>query len=373
LSFFDDADEPQPATRAMPQTAPRRRRSSGPGRRPPSDQQSIQVRRAIAVVALLIVVLLIALGVHSCQVSARTSALKDYSNNVSSLITESNQTGSQLFQNLSSPGGSGNAQSLNNNINQTRVNADTQLRRAEALNVPDEVKGAQQNLLLTLRMRRDGIAGIAQEIQPALGTSTSRDAINSIAAQTATFYASDVVYKRYTTPAIASALHAAGISVGGPNGPSIVGGQFVPSLQWLSPSFIATELHASLPGSTTTGKVAPGLHGHSLDSVSVAGTTLQTGSPNTIPATPAPTFTLNFTNGGTNNETNVVCRVAVSGTNDSGQTVVPMTTAGQHATCKVTLSSPPPAGTSTVKATIGAVPGEKNLSNNSLSFPVTFQ
>jgi len=164
-----------------------------------------------------------------------------------------------------------------------------------------------------------------------------------------------------------------GIAVGAPNGVSIAGGQFVPSLQWLSPSFIATELHVSLPGSTTTGKLAPGLHGHSLDSVSVAGTTLQTGSPNSIPATPAPAFTLNFTNSGTNNESNVVCRVAVSGTNDSGQTVVPTTTAGQHATCKVTLSAPPPKGTSTVKATIGAVPGEKNLSNNSQSFPVTFQ
>jgi hypothetical protein len=373
LSFFDDADEPQPATRAMPRTAPRGRRTSGPGRRPPSDQQSIQVRRAIAVVALLIVVLLVALGVHSCQVSARNSSLKDYSNNVSSLIQESNQTGSQLFQQLSSGGGSSNTTTLQNNINQLRVNADAQLGRAKGLDVPDEVKPAQTDLLIVLQMRRDGFATIAQQIQPALGTSTNKDAISSIAAQTATFYASDVLYKRYTAPAIASALHAAGIAVGAPNGVSIAGGQFVPSLQWLSPSFIATELHVSLPGSTTTGKLAPGLHGHSLDSVSVAGTTLQTGSPNSIPATPAPAFTLNFTNSGTNNESNVVCRVAVSGTNDSGQTVVPTTTAGQHATCKVTLSSPPPKGTSTVKATIGAVPGEKNLFNNSQSFPVTFQ
>ena len=374
MSFFDDADEPQPATRATPRTAPRRRRSSGTGRRPPSDRQSIQVRRAIAVVALVIVVLLVALGVHSCQVSARTSALKDYSNNVSSLVQESNQTGSQLFQLLQSGAGSGNATNLQNQVNQTRVNADAELRRAHALGVPDEVRGAQQNLLLALQMRRDGIFNIAQQIQPALGTSTSKDAINSIAAQMATFYASDVVYKSYTTNMIAGALHGAGIGVGGTNGQSIEGAQFVPSLQWLSPTFIATQLHVSLPGSTSSGsKVAPGLHGHSLDSVSVAGTTLQTGSSNTIPASPAPSFTLNFTNGGQNNETNVVFRVSISGTNDSGQTVVPTTTAGQHGTCKVTLSSAPPAGTFTVKATIGAVPGEKNLSNNSMSFPVTFQ
>jgi hypothetical protein len=319
-------------------------------------------------------VLLVALGVHSCQVSARTSALKDYSNNVSSLVQESNQTGSQLFQLLQSGAGSGNATNLQNQVNQTRVNADAELRRAHALGVPDEVRGAQQNLLLALQMRRDGIFNIAQQIQPALGTSTSKDAINSIAAQMATFYASDVVYKSYTTNMIAGALHGAGIGVGGTNGQPIEGAQFVPSLQWLSPTFIATQLHVSLPGSTSSGgKVAPGLHGHSLDSVSVAGTTLQTGSSNTIPASPAPSFKLNFTNGGQNNETNVVCRVSISSTNDSGQTVVPTTTAGQHGTCKVTLSSAPPTGTFTVKATIGAVPGEKNLSNNSMSFPVTFQ
>jgi hypothetical protein len=326
----------------------------------------------VAAVALLIVVILVAIGVHSCQVSARNSALKDYTNNVSSLITESDQTGTQLFGVLSSGASSTNATSVQNQIDQTRGRAQAQLIQARNLSVPDEVKSADQNLLLALQMRLDGITNIAAEIQPALGTSTSKDAISSIAAQMARFYASDVLYKDYTATAIAGALHAAAIAVGAPNGETISAGQFVPDVEWLTPAFIATELHVSLPGAKPT-KVAPGLHGHSLDSVSVAGTTLQTGSTNTIPASPAPSFTLNFTNGGTNNETNVVCKVSVTGTSDSGQTVVPQTVAGQHATCKVTLTSSPPTGTNTVVATIERVPGEKNLSNNSLSFPVTFQ
>ena len=125
--------------------------------------------------------------------------------------------------------------------------------------------------------------------------------------------------------------------------------------------------------SSGTGKIAPGLHGHELNSVNVGSTQLQTGSPNTIPASPAPTFTLNFTNSGTNNETNVKCMVTVSGTSDSGETVVPQTIAGQSTTCKVTLKSIPSTGTATVVATIEKVPGEKNITNNSLSFPVTFQ
>lgn len=368
MSFFDEVDEP----RTPPRTQPRRRRPSGTGRRPPSDQQSIQTRRAVAAVALLIVVILVALGVHSCQVSARNSALKDYTNSVSSLITQSDETGVQLFQDLSSGVTSTDATSVQEQINQTHQKALGEYNQGRNLSVPDEVKAANVKLLLVLRMRVDGISDIAQQIQPALGTSASKDAINAIAAAMEVLYASDVLYKNYTAPPIVAALHAAGIAVGAPNGETISGGQFVPDVEWVTPTFIATALHVSLPGAKT-GKVAPGVHGHALNSVSVDGTTLQTGSTNTIPHTPPPTFTLTFTNGGTNNETNVVCKVTVTGTNVSGQTVVPQTTAGQQATCKVPLTSSPPAGTETVVATIEKVPGEKNIQNNSLSFPVTFQ
>jgi hypothetical protein len=327
----------------------------------------------VAIVAVLIVIILIALLVHSCQVSARNNSLRNYTSNVNSVNQQSFETSKSLFGVLSSGGGQSNATSIQNQVNQTRESAQGELSKAQQFDVPDAVKTAQQNFVLALRMRLDGITNIASQIQPALGTSASQDAVNAIAASMARFYASDVLYKGYTTTQIASALHGAGIAVGPPNGVTINGDQFLPSVEWLQPSFIAGQLNVSLPGASSSGKVAPGLHGHSLDSVSVAGTTLQTGSTNTIPAKPPPTFQLNFTNGGTNNETNVVCKVSVTGTSVSGQTVVPQTVAGQKASCKVTLSSSPSAGTDTVVATIEPVPGEKNKSNNSLSFPVTFQ
>jgi hypothetical protein len=377
LSFFDETDEPptevRTATRGAPRSAPRRRRPSGTGgRRPPGGQQSIQARRAVALGAVVIVVILVAVLVNSCESSQRTNALKDYANNVSSLIQSSDNTGTALFGVLASGGGSSNGQKIQNEVNQTRLQSASQLNRAKQMSVPGPVKTANQNVLLTMQLRLDGITNIASEIQPALGTSATKDAIDSLAAQMARFYASDVVYKDYAAPEIAGALNANGIAVGGANGETINGGQFLPNISWLTPSYIATELHATLPG-TTTGKIAPGLHGHSLNSVSVAGTTLQTGSTNTIPAKPAPTFTLHFTNGGTNTETNVVCKVSVTGSSSTGQTVVPETTPGETTTCQVPLSSPPSSGTYTVQATIEKVPGEKNLSNNSLSFPVTFQ
>ncbi|MDQ6730818.1 MAG: hypothetical protein M3022_11060 [Actinomycetota bacterium] len=370
MSFFDEVDEP----RTPPRSQPRRRRPSGGGRRPPGGQQSIQARRGIAAVALLIVVVLVALGVHSCQVSARNGALKDYTNSVSSLIQRSASTGANLFHVLGSGASASSAASLNNQINQARSDAAAEFSTAQGLSVPDETRGAQSNVVLAMRMRVDGITTIASEIQPALGTSTAKDAVTAIAVAMARFYTSDVLYKLYAAPAIAGALHSAGIAVGDPNGQAISGKQFVPDVRWLQPTYIASRLHVSLPGGSNHGQATPGLHGHKLNSVSVAGTTLQTGTSNTLTASPAPTFTLNYTNGGNSNESNVVCKVTVSGTSVSGQTTIPQTTAGQNGTCTVTLSSSPSTGApQTVVATIEPVAGEKNTANNSLSFPVTFQ
>jgi hypothetical protein len=325
----------------------------------------------VAAIVLLGIVILIVVGVHSCQVSARNSAEKDYANNVSSLINTSNHTGSQLFSELSAPGAAGNPTGLYNQILDTRLAAENQLKRARTMDVPDEMKGAQQHLLLALQMRLDGIGNIAGKIQPALGTTTNRDAVNSIAAEMARLYASDVVYKDYMVPLMLGALRNANIAVGGMSGVAVEKGQFLPNIGWLSPTFVASKLGAQ--SSTPATKPAPGLHGHSLDSVSVGGTTLQTGSTNTLPASPPPTFTFHYTNGGQHDEHNVAMKVTVNGTSASGQTTVPVTTAGQSATADVKLNSSPPKGNYTVTATIQAVPGEKNTSNNTLTFPVTFQ
>ena len=272
MSFFDEADEPL----AEPRTEPRRRRPSGTGgRRPPGDHQAIMVRRIVAAVAIVIVLILIVVGVHSCQVSQRNSAMKDYANQFSALNLESTQNGANVFKTLSSGGGASAAPTMSTKLNELRVTADSQLQKAQSLSVPDEMKGAQQQFLLTMTQRRDGIQGIAQNIEQALGTTTSKDAINAIAANMARFYSSDVIYKEYASHQVVNALNNAGLTVGGANGVQIDSSQFLPDIAWLSPTAIARTLGASVP-SSGGGHVAPGLHGHSLDSVSVGGTTLST-------------------------------------------------------------------------------------------------
>jgi CARDB len=329
------------------------------------------VRRIGLAAVVVIAIVLIAVLVNSCETSARNSALKDYNNSVASLNARSVQTGANFFSVLS--GGTSDPTSLQQRLAEAANDANTELGNAKGLSVPDEVKGAQQDFVQALQMRKDGMNNIANLVEPALQSQTAKDSINSIAAEMARFYASDVLYKDYSVPQIVGALRAADITVGGLGGQQLNSDQFLPSINWLDPNHVATALHVTLPSSGTSQHIAPGLHGHELNSVSVGGSTLQTGSTNSIPATPAPTFTLDFANTGQNTETNVKCRVTVSGSKVSGQTIVPQTTAGESTSCQVTLSSTPPTGSHTLTATIVPVPGEKNTSNNTLTFPVTFQ
>lgn len=369
MSFFDEPEE----TRTEPQAAPRRRRPTGGGRRrrPPANSQAILVRRVVLAVVVVVAIVLIAVLVNSCEVNARNSALEDYNNSVASLNAQSVNTGTSFFNALSGPLSDPTA--LQHTLNTAANDADSELSKAKGINTPDEVKGAQQDFVSALQMRADGIKNIAAQIQPALQSQTAKDAVNTIAAEMARFYSSDVLYKDYAVPQIIGALRAAGITVGGLGGQQVNSSQFLPSIDWLDPAEVAHQLNVSLPSTQSNKPVAPGLHGHELNSVTLGGTTLQTGSTNQIPASPAPTFTLNFANTGQNTETNVICKVTIAGSKVTGQASVPQTTAGQSTHCDVTLGGIPPKGSHQVTATIQPVPGEKNASNNSLTFPVTFQ
>jgi archaellum component FlaF (FlaF/FlaG flagellin family) len=236
------------------------------------------------------------------------------------------------------------------------------------------MNGAQQNLVMLLQMRRDGIANIGKGIQAARASSTNQDAITAIAAEMARFYASDVLYKDYTLPKIVSALRGAGIKVAtnGGSGEQLADVQFLPDVRWLTQSYVAQQLGVSLPAKPT-GPPAPGVHGHAMQSCSVAGNTLSTTTTNTLAASPAPQFTCTFTNDGTVTETNVIVKVTVEGTGVSGQTTVAQTVPGQQSTATIQLNGVPPTGPQTVTATVEHVPGETTFTHNSKTFQITFQ
>jgi hypothetical protein len=387
LSFFDDVEETQvrpPSEARRPRgrgsrppgggtRPPGGRRPPGGGRRSATEEQAIRARRAVALVALVIIFVLVVFGVHSCAVSQANSALRNYNNSVASLIRASNQNGDQVFSALASGVNSNNATAVQQQVDTARLNASNQLSRARGLSAPDSISTGQQDLVQLMRMRGDAISNIAGNLQQTLQSSTAASAVDSIAAEMARLYASDVLYKDYVLPNIVSALTKAGIAVGGANGEPIDPNQLLPNVQWLLPSFVATQLKVSVPASTSTGgKAAPGSHGHALDSCSAGSTTLSTAAASTIPSGSAPTLTCQVTNDGQNTETNVVVKASISGTSITGQGVIPQTQVGQQYTVQIPLSSAPPAGTYEMTVGVQHVPGETTFTHNSKTFPVTF-
>jgi hypothetical protein len=330
------------------------------------------VRRVVLVVVVVVVVVLIAVLVNSCEVSARNSTLEDYNNSVASLNAQSANTAQRFFGLLAGP--ISDPVSLQNSLNAASADAVKELNRAKALSTPDEVKDAQMKFVLAMQMRADGIKNISAAVPMALQSQTTQGAVNTIAAEMAKFYASDVLYKDYTVPEIIGALRAAGIQVGGLGGQQVNSSQFLPSIQWLTPSYIADQLHVTLPqAQQSTAHVPACACGHAMQTVSVGGTTLTPGSSTSIPASPPPTFTCVFTNDGQQTEHNVKVKVAVQGTQITGQAVVPQTSPGQTYTAQVQLSSSPPKGTYTVTATVVPVPGEYVHTHNTQTFTITFQ
>jgi hypothetical protein len=372
LSFFE-GDEPTRVSRPARPRRPSGGRSAsrgGGGTRPP-DRQTLLVRQAVAIGLGLLLLILLVVGVRSCQNSAKESGLKDYNRNVTAVIKASDNEVMRPFFGLMNNGAQ-EGQDLQVQVNQLRQAADDLAKRAERFSVPGEMAEAHDDLLMVLNFRRQGLARIAEAIPSAQGRGVpAEQAVNRIAANMQLFLASDVVYSQRVAPYIKEALDNAGVS-----GQTIATSRSLPSVEWLSPQYVAARLGSEAAGGTTTGTAAPGLHGHGLVSVTANGVTLQPGGViNRVPVTGGVTFTVAFQNQGDNNERNVRVTVTVRGGPKpvTAQKIVPQTTAKQSAQVSIPLGAAPPTGqATTVEVVVNRVPGERNTTNNRQTYTVLF-
>jgi hypothetical protein len=373
VSFFDETDEPTRVTRQ-----PRTRRTGGGGggggERPPRepvrrpDRQTARVRQAVGVGVIALFIIVIALGVKGCVSSQKENSLKAYNRDVTSVITSSDRDVGQAFFKLLG-NGSQQGQDLQVQVNQLRLAADEDARRARNFDVPGDMKAAHDKLLLTLDLRADGLRKIAADLPTALGRGQpAQNAVSRIAGNMQYFLASDAVYKARVAPLIKETLDDNGVT-----GQRIPDSQFMGNVGWLSAPFVAQRIGASAGAANQP--PAPGLHGHGLTSVAVGDNTLQPGGVvNRVPATGRVTFHVTFQNQGDNDENDVRVTITVRG---SGKTItarktVAQTKAGSPAEVDIPLGQTPPIGTATVQVAVAAVRGEQKTDNNRQSYTVIF-
>jgi hypothetical protein len=371
VSFFDDDDPP---TRAARPRRPARPATTGTRARPTaaaaSDPQQLMIRRAVALGIGALILILLVLGIKGCVNSRTKNALRDYNRNVAAIVQDSNdQVSRRLFELLGS-GQSTSPIDLQQNVNQVRVTADEDVKRARALDTPGDMKDAQFHLLEVLTLRAGAVQKTA-DLLPDLQGDNADDASNQIAGQMSAFLASDVIYSQRATPFIKEALDDHDIG-----GQTIASSQFLPDQSWLDSGFIRQQLTGKGGGRNPNAPPAPGTHGHGLTGTSVADVPLEPSPAVTrVPAGSTTQFDVKFQNQGENDEFDVPVRVVIRGSGKpiSVQKRVDQTTAGQTAEATVPLGTAPPIGTPVrVEVTIVKVAGEVKTDNNTATYTVIF-
>lgn len=374
MSFFDDDEPPTRAARprrpteGRPRTATTgtRARSAPPGGG--GGDQQLMVRRAVALGIGALILILLVVGIKGCLSSRANNALKDYNRNVSAIVTDSNEQVSNRLFDLLAGGQSSQPLDLQQNVNQVRVQAEEDVKRARALDVPGDMQDAQWHLLEVLTLRAGAVEKIA-DLLPDLGGDQDEQAADNIAGEMSALLASDVVYAARVIPFIQQTLADHDIS-----GQTITPSRFLPDTQWLDPGFVRQKLTGKGGGRRPGGPPAPGTHGHGLISVSVGGVTLDPENLNHVEVGSNPTFTVTFQNQGENDEFDVGVRVAVQGAGKPVTKRIDQTTHGSgNLDVQVPLGTTPPLNTPTqVTVTILPVPGEVNTDNNTQTYPVVF-
>ena len=257
LSFFDEPD--QPAARARSG-----RRSPPVG--PPTDRQTLIVRRGIAVGAGVLLLVLLVFGVRGCLDSRKERAFKDYVRDVGTLVQESNQESDALFELLKNP--DVEDVDIENQLNTSRNQAGQLVDRARGTDHPDELDAAHAYLVETLEFRRDGVSQIASELPNAIASQADRrTGTDKIAASMQNFLTSDVIYQTRVVPNINRELEDQDID-GEEKVPSST---FLEDIAWLQPSTVADRVGVLGGLGSADGNASPGLHGNGLGTVTLGG------------------------------------------------------------------------------------------------------
>jgi hypothetical protein len=328
------------------------------------------VRRTIALIGGLIVLIVLVLGVRSCFNSRHETAIKNYATDSAELMRESKEDGDQLFKLLQGQGGTDQATAILNQLNAYRTASSNRVDRAKALDVPGDLKGTQDELLEVLELRAEGFAKITDALRVALGDQDRRQGSNDVAKQMQVFLASDIIDTQRFRRQLFDVLRKENLSA-----PSLPTQGFVPDIQWLQPDFVADQVNALRTGTAGSGDAAPGLHGNGIAGVTLGGVALAPGGSASVQLSEDLAFEIQVQNQGENTENDVTVRVTLGdgGDADTQEETINTIAPGEIKTVTIPLTKTPPTGQNVpVKVEVEPVAGEQKTDNNTLESSVIF-
>ncbi|HZA89196.1 MAG TPA: CARDB domain-containing protein [Solirubrobacterales bacterium] len=341
--------------------------------RPPPDRQRVfMVRRLGAVAVGILVLILLVLGVRGCLNARKERAFENYARDLTAVVQESQQQSETFFGRFE---GDENLTELNfeTEVRADRSNAEQLVSRAESLDPPGELDGAQDNVVEAFELRRDGLAAIADNIGAALGDENTTEATDEIVVHMEDFLASDVVY-RQARDEINTVLDEEDI------GEKVPKSEFFPrdddgnpDPEWFDRVTVSENL-AGISGGGDGG--GGGVHGLGVATVLIGDTELLAESANTVPLEGTPEVEVQVENQGDSEESDIPVTVSIEGTDESveGDATLDRIDSGETESVTVPLDPAPSSGTSgTLEAFVEPVPDEQFAENNEFVADVTFE
>jgi hypothetical protein len=350
---FLDEEEQRVAAPEGPERP--RREFTGPERR----RQQYLLRRLIAVGLGVGFLILLVIGFRGCLEARSDRGLRNYTQDIGTIMQESEQRGKDFFDAVESPDNS--PITLQNQISSLRGASESLYDRAQKIGVPGQMDDAQSAAILSLRLRRDALDTISQSVGPAAARAETTDAIQAIQDKMGSLYASDILWSQVAVPEIDDVLQDEQVEA-----QDLPAGNFMPddALDWLDQTRIA-EVFGGLTASDAGG----GTHGLGLLQTSIGGTTLSTDSPTTVPDD-SREIDVQVQNQGESDEAGITVVATINGS--ELQDTIDLS-AGESGTVKVPIQTLPQPGTeTTVEVVVEPVAGEAVSDNNQATYTVIF-
>ena len=348
--------------RGRPSRSRRPERSGGTGGSGGGAKQQLMARRALALGVGLVVLILLVVGAKGCLDARKNRSLEDYSSSVTQVVDETNALSESFFGRLDDPQDLG-VPDFVSEIESDRSAMDGFLSRVEKLDTPGDMQAGQDTLILVYQLRAGALNTIAERMPTATGNEGKEQAVRVIAGQLEVLAASDVLYNRVTRHEIDNTIENNGAS-----SPELPRSTFVTDVaRWVNPDEVTDALN-QVTGDTS-GTTTGGPRGTGLDSVSIGGIPLASGS--IIAAGTDATVVATVTNQGESDESDIEVSVSVDG-GDPITGSIDALAPGETGDASIPLV-PAPTGSVTLDVVVAGVDGEAILENNEASFDVTFE
>ena len=211
-------------------------------------------------------------------------------------MLESQQRGEEFFAALEGEGGL-TEQQAEQRIAAVRGASATLLDRAEDLDAPGQMRDAHSAITQALKLRRDALEKIAENIGQATADTERADSIDTVTTQMGSLYASDILWSQLAMPEMESVIESEGVDAS-----DLPPGNFMPEddpTEFLDQTSV-TELLNNLSGE----EVTAGVHGLELVQVDMGDVTLSPDSTTTVDSA-ANEVSVQVQNGGDSEESGV--------------------------------------------------------------------